>query len=38
MQREFLGDSYDAVKRLWGDALLSWAPVYAEPIFIPADL
>jgi hypothetical protein len=38
MKREYLGDSYDAVKRLWQQALLAWAPLYAEPRFIPKDL
>ena len=38
MKREYLGDSYDAVKRLWQEVLLPWAPLYAEPRFIPKDL
>ncbi|OPY85529.1 MAG: hypothetical protein A4E72_01922 [Syntrophus sp. PtaU1.Bin208] len=38
MRREFLGDSYDAVKRMWQDILAPWAPLYAEPRFIPAEL
>jgi hypothetical protein len=38
MKREYLGDSYDAVKRLWQQILLAWAPLYAEPRFIPEDL
>jgi hypothetical protein len=38
MRREFLGDSYDAVKRLWQQVLAPWAPLYAVPSFIPADL
>ena len=25
MKKEFLGDSYDAVKRLWQETLLEWA-------------
>ncbi|HVM62589.1 MAG TPA: hypothetical protein VMV72_17140 [Verrucomicrobiae bacterium] len=35
MKREFLGDSYDAVKRMWREILADWAPLYAEPRFVP---
>ncbi|HUI08131.1 MAG TPA: hypothetical protein VL486_14115 [Verrucomicrobiae bacterium] len=35
MKREFLGDSYDAVKRMWREMLADWAPLYAEPRFFP---
>lgn len=38
MERAFLGDSYDAVKRMWQELLADWAPLYAEPRFIPEDL
>ena len=38
MKRAYLGDSYDAVKRLWQQALAEWIPLYAEPLFIPKDL
>jgi hypothetical protein len=38
MRHEFLGDSYDAVKRLWCQLLGSWATVYAHPQFIPLNL
>ena len=38
MRREYLGDSYDAVKRMWQDMLTDWAMLYAEPRFIPEDL
>jgi hypothetical protein len=38
MKRDYLGDSYDAVKRLWQQVLAEWAPLYAEPRFIPEDL
>jgi len=38
MKRDFLGDSYDAVKRLWRDLLQHWAPLHADPRFIPGDL
>ena len=31
----FLGDFYDAVKRLWQEAFSEWAPLLAEPRFIP---
>ena len=37
MKWAFLGDSYDAVKRMWGDMLADWAPLYAEPRFIPGN-
>lgn len=38
MKRQFLGDSYDAVKRMWHEILLVWAPLYTEPRFIPLEL
>jgi len=38
MKREFLGDSYDAVKRLWQQVLTGFAPLYAESQFLPHDL
>lgn len=38
MKRAYLGDSYDAVKRMWQELLADWAPLYAEPRFIPDDL
>ena len=38
MKRAFLGDSYDAVKRMWQELLAGWAPLYAEPRFIPEGL
>lgn len=38
MEREFLGDSYDAVKRMWQEMLNNWAPLYAETQFIPEEL
>jgi hypothetical protein len=37
MKREYLGDSYDAVKRLWCNLFSEWAPLYANPDFIPDD-
>ena len=38
MKRQFLGDSYDAVKRLWQEAFSEWAPLLAEPRYIPEDI
>jgi hypothetical protein len=38
MKRDYLGDSFDAVKRLWQQVLAGFAPLYAEPRFIPPDL
>lgn len=38
MKRQYLGDSYDALKRLWHDVLEGWAPLHAERRFIPIDL
>ena len=38
MKDKYLGDSYDVVKRLWQQALKDWAPLYANPDFIPIDL
>jgi hypothetical protein len=38
MKRDYLGDSYDAVKRFWQQVLSDWAPLYADPRFIPEDL
>jgi hypothetical protein len=38
MKRDYLGDSYDAVKRLWQQVLAEWATLYAEPQFLPQDL
>ena len=38
MKRQFLGDSYDAVKRLWHETFSEWAPLLAEPRFIPEDI
>ncbi len=38
MKQDFLGDSYDAVKRLWRDLLQPWAPLHANARFIPEDL
>lgn len=38
MRRQFLGDSYDAVKRLWQETFSKWAPLLAEPRFIPENI
>lgn len=38
LNRKYLGDSFDAVKRVWADVLSGWAPLYANPRFIPSDL
>lgn len=38
MRRQYLGDSYDAVKRLWQELFAAWAPLLAEPKFIPEDI
>lgn len=38
MKRVYLGDSYDAVKRLWQELLASTAPLFADPRFIPIEL
>ena len=38
MHRKYLGDSYDAVKRLWQQIFAPWAPLHANERFIPAEL
>ncbi len=38
MKRKYLGDSYDAVKRMWQELLSGWAPLHAEPRFLPREL
>lgn len=38
MRQAYLGDSYDAVKRMWQELFADCAPLYAEPCFIPEDL
>ena len=38
MNRKFFGDSYDAVKRMWGDILYHWAPLYANARYIPFEM
>ena len=36
MHKQYLGDSYDLVKRFWCETLKSVAPLYAHPRFVPA--
>jgi hypothetical protein len=38
MNRKFLGDSYDAVKRMWGEMFFHWAPLYAVDRYIPLEM
>ena len=38
LKRISLGDSYDAVKRLWAETLSDWGPLFAEPVFVPEEL
>jgi hypothetical protein len=38
MRRDYLGDSYDAVKRFWQQVFADWAPLYAEPRFLSHDV
>ncbi len=33
VKRAYLGDSYDAVKRLWQQLLAEWAPLHASRDF-----
>jgi hypothetical protein len=38
MDRKYLGDSFDIVKRFWQEVIYHWAPLYANPRFIPKEL
>ena len=38
MRRKFLGDSFDAAKRLWQEVFSEWAPLLADPRFIPNEI
>jgi hypothetical protein len=38
MKQQYLGDSYDAVKRLWRELLQDWAPLHADSRFIPDEM
>jgi hypothetical protein len=35
---DYLGDSYDLVKRAWSDSLGAVGPLYAHPRFVPVGL
>jgi hypothetical protein len=35
VKRDYLGDSYDAVKRFWREVLQEWAPLYADIRYLP---
>jgi hypothetical protein len=38
MEREFLGDSYDLVKRFWVNSLSPIAPIFADETFVPKEI
>lgn len=38
MHHSFLGDSYDIVKRFWGERLANIAPLIAHPRFVPREI
>jgi hypothetical protein len=38
VKRKYLGDSYDAVKRLWQQVFSELAPLFAEPQFVPEEI
>lgn len=38
MNRKYLGDSFDIVKRFWADRLTGIAPLFAHPRFVPDDI
>jgi hypothetical protein len=38
MRSEFLGDSYDLVKRFLAESLSSIAPIYADETFVPEEI
>ncbi len=38
MHCDFLGDSFDIVKRFWADQLASIAPLFAHPAFVPGTM
>jgi hypothetical protein len=38
MKPQFLGDSYDLVKRFWAERLASIAPLFAHPKFVPSSI
>lgn len=38
MHPEYLGDSFDIVKRFWADHLCAVAPLFAHPKFVPPEI
>ena len=38
MRRDYLGDSYDIVKRFWAERLSPIAPLFAHPRFVPIEI
>jgi hypothetical protein len=38
MRNEYLGDSYDLVKRFWAESLASVGQLFAHPKFIPTEI
>lgn len=38
MHQDFLGDSYDLVKRFWAENLSSIAPIYTHDRFVPEEI
>jgi len=38
VKKKYLGDSYDLVKRVFGEVLCDVAPLYADPMFIPKEI
>jgi hypothetical protein len=38
MHEQYLGDSYDLVKRFWCESLGPLAPLYAHPRFVPSPI
>ncbi len=38
MRGRYLGDSYDLVKRIWAENLISIGTLYAHPKFVPSTI
>jgi hypothetical protein len=38
MHRNYLGDSYDIVKRFWAQSLVPLGPLFAHPRFVPEEI
>ena len=38
LKRQYLGDSYDILKRFWADSLGQIAPLFAHPKFVPEEI